>query len=62
MLARLQHRPFLYTCRYSQGSPLLPILFLFYHANLIDACNSLTLPVYETGFVDTVNALALANQ
>jgi hypothetical protein len=41
-----------------QGSPLSPILFLFYNANVVDACNPLTLPASGTGFVDNVNALA----
>jgi hypothetical protein len=41
-----------------QGSPLSPILFLFYNANLVDACNLPTSPSSGIGFVDDVNALA----
>ncbi len=41
-----------------QGSPLSPILFLFYNANLVKICNPSTLPASETVFVDDVNALA----
>jgi hypothetical protein len=46
----------------SQGSPLLPILFLIYNANLVEICSPLTLPASVTGFVDDVNALACGNQ
>jgi hypothetical protein len=42
-----------------QGSPMSPILFLFYNANLVDICNPLTLPASGIGFLDDVNALAL---
>ncbi len=41
-----------------QGSPLSPILFLFYNADLVDLCNSLDLPITCIGFVDDVNNLA----
>jgi hypothetical protein len=41
-----------------QGSPLLPILFLFYHANLVVICNPPTLPASGIGFVDDVITLA----
>jgi hypothetical protein len=41
-----------------QGSPLLPILFLFYNSNHIDACNLPTSPSSMIAFVDDVNALA----
>jgi hypothetical protein len=41
-----------------QGSPLSPILFLVYNADLVEICNPLTLPASGTGFVDNVNALA----
>jgi hypothetical protein len=44
----------------SQGSPLSPILFLFYNANLIEIYNPLTFPALGTGFVDNVNALAFS--
>jgi hypothetical protein len=44
----------------SQGSPLSPILFFFYNANLVDACNPPTLPASGTSFVDNVSALAFS--
>jgi hypothetical protein len=40
-----------------QGSPLSPILFRFYNANLVEICNPLALPASGTGFVDDLNAL-----
>ncbi len=40
-----------------QGSPLSPILFLFYNANLVEFCNPLTFPASGTSFIDDVNAL-----
>ncbi len=44
----------------TQGSPLSPILFLFYNANLVDACNPHTLPSSGISFVDDVNTLAFS--
>ncbi len=41
-----------------QGSPLSPILFLVYNANLVEICNPPTLSASGTSFVDDVNALA----
>jgi hypothetical protein len=41
-----------------QGLPLSPILFLFYNASLVDACNLPTSPSSGIGFGDDVNALA----
>jgi hypothetical protein len=41
-----------------QGSPLSPILFLFYNADLIDACNSPDFPATGIGLVDDANILA----
>jgi hypothetical protein len=41
-----------------QNTPLSPIFFLFYNANLVDICNPLTLPATEIGSADNVNALA----
>jgi hypothetical protein len=41
-----------------QGSPLLPVLFLFDNANLADICNPPTLPTSGIGFVDDGNPLA----
>jgi hypothetical protein len=42
-----------------QGSPLSPILFLSYYANLVDACNPPTSPYSGISFIDNVNALAV---
>jgi hypothetical protein len=42
-----------------QGLPLSLILFLFYNANLVKACNPQTLPESGISFVDDVKALAL---
>jgi hypothetical protein len=42
----------------TQGSPLSPILFLFYNANLVDICNPPIFPASGIGFVDNANALA----
>ncbi len=42
----------------SQGSPLLPIRFLFYNVHHIDACNFSSVPTSGISFVDYVNALA----
>jgi hypothetical protein len=58
MTARLQHRTFPTHTSIPQGSPLSPFLFLFYNANLVDACNQHTSPFSGVGFVDNVNALA----
>jgi hypothetical protein len=41
-----------------QGSLLSPILFLFYNADLIDACNSPDISATGIGFVDDANVLA----
>lgn len=41
-----------------QGSPLSPILFLFYNSGLVEACNSLYYCAFGLGFVDDVNILA----
>lgn len=41
-----------------QGSPISPILYLFYNADLLDACSDLSLRTEATGFVDDVNILA----
>jgi hypothetical protein len=43
-----------------QGSPLSLILFLFYNAILVDACNLPTSPSSGISFVDDVNALAFS--
>ena len=41
----------------SQGSPISPILYLFYNADLLKSCESLRLRTSTTGFVDDVNIL-----
>jgi len=40
-----------------QGSPISPILYLFYNADLLESCESLRLRTSTTGFVDDVNIL-----
>ena len=40
-----------------QGSPLSPILYLFYNADLIDECNNTT-EAMSTGYIDDVAILA----
>ena len=41
-----------------QGSPISPILFLFYNAELLEICNPPREPVQGMGFVDDVNLIA----
>jgi hypothetical protein len=41
-----------------QGSPISPILFLFFNAPLIEACSKAKIPVQVGGFVDDVHLLA----
>lgn len=41
-----------------QGSPISPILFLFFNADLVEGCESLGLKTSAIGFVDDVNILA----
>ena len=41
-----------------QGSPISPILFLFYNMELLEICNPSETPVQGMGFVDDVNLLA----
>ena len=41
-----------------QGSPISPILFLFYNSELLDICNPQTMRVHGLGFVDDVNLVA----
>ena len=40
-----------------QGSPISPILFLFFNADLLDTVNNESLRTFATGFVDDVNIL-----
>lgn len=41
-----------------QGSSLLPILFLFYNAGLLELCENRRLQTIAVGFVDNTNILA----
>lgn len=41
-----------------QGSPISPILFLFFNADLVELCSRRTCRVSGLGFVDNVNILA----
>ena len=41
-----------------QGSPISPILFLFYNSEMVDICNPRDIRVHGLGFVDDVNPLA----
>jgi len=40
-----------------QGSPISPVLYLFYNADLLEACENIRLRTSATGFVDDVNIL-----
>ena len=40
-----------------QGSPLSPILFLFYNAPLLEAVQRLDMPISPLGFADDINLL-----
>ena len=40
-----------------QGSPLSPILYLFYNADLLEIYNNIRLRTSATGFVDDINIL-----
>ena len=40
-----------------QGSPISPILYLFYNADLLESCEDIRLRTSATGFVDDVNIL-----
>ncbi len=41
-----------------QGSPISPILFLFFNASLIEKCEALGIKIGVLGFVDDINILA----
>jgi hypothetical protein len=51
--------PFLSQQGVQHGSPLFPILFLFYRADLIDVCNFPDLTASGIGFINDANVLAL---
>ena len=40
-----------------QGSPISPVLYLFYNADLLETCENIRLRTSATGFVDDVNIL-----
>ena len=44
-----------------QGSPLPPILFLFYNGPLLERLESTNLPISPLGFADDINLLAFGN-
>lgn len=44
-----------------QGSPISPILFLFFNAPLIEECARANLPIQTGGFVDDVHLLAYSS-
>ena len=44
-----------------QGSPLSPILFLFYNGPLLERLESTNLPISPLGFADDINLLAFRN-
>ena len=44
-----------------QGSPLSPILFLFYNGPLLERLASTDLPISPLGFADDINLLAFGN-
>jgi hypothetical protein len=49
--------PFKVTTGIPQGSPISPILFLFFIADLLDATNNEALRTSSSGFVDDINVL-----
>jgi exonuclease III len=52
-----ESEPFSITRGVPQGSPLSPILFLFYNSELLEACTSRTNCLSPTGFADDANIL-----
>lgn len=46
-------------CGIPQGSPWLPILFLFSNADLLDICSSITPGLSANGFIDDTSLLAI---
>jgi len=40
-----------------QGSPISPILYLFYNADLLDDCEDIAIAISPIGFVDDINLL-----
>lgn len=44
-----------------QGSPLSPILFLFYNGSLLESLGSTNLPILPLGFADDINLLTFGD-
>jgi ribonuclease HI len=44
-----------------QGSPISPILYLFYNADLLEACEDSNLQTSAIGFIDDVSIIAASN-
>jgi ribonuclease HI/exonuclease III len=40
-----------------QGSPISPILYLFYNADLLDVCDNIRLRTSASGFIDDINII-----
>lgn len=47
-------------CDIAQGSPLLLILFLFYIADFLEICSSITLNLSAGIFIDNTSLLAIS--
>ena len=44
-----------------QGSPISPILYLFYNADLLEESEDISLSITPTGFVDDISLLTYSN-
>ena len=61
VLGRWQSKPHQISTGIPQGSPVSPILFLFFNKDLVDFCTWSTGKVTGIGFVDDVNILVVGN-